>query len=129
MYKSYGAYINEEAHGDRQVTLLSTGSEMSIIREAQKKLADEGIAAAVVSMPCWELFDLQPQHYREDVLGPGVLRVAIEAAGGFGWEKYIGFDGVALTINGFGASAPIDDLYKHFNLTSDAVVEAVKQRL
>ena len=116
--------------GNRQlVTLLATGSEVSIAIEAQKLLAAKGIAANVVSMPCWELFDAQPKSYRDSVLGTGTLKVAVEAALGFGWERYIGPDGIFIGMKGFGASAPAPELYKHFGITAEAMVKAVMERM
>jgi len=107
------------------VTLIATGSEVMIAIEAQKLLANKGIAARVVSLPCWELFELQPQSYRDEVLGKNTLKVAIEAAGGFGWERYIGTDGIFIGMHSFGASAPAKDLYKHFGITAEDTVKAV----
>ena len=124
-----GGYILVPAEGPRQVTLLATGSEVTIAVEARKMLADEGIHAAVVSMPCWELFDEQPAHYREEVLDPTSLRVAVEAAVGLGWNRWIGSDGGFVGMKGFGASAPAKALYEHFGITPQAVVAAVKSRL
>ena len=111
------------------VTLIATGSEITIALDAQKKLAEKNINARVVSLPCWELFDAQPASYRESVLGKNTLKVAIEAALGFGWEKYIGSDGIFIGMNGFGASAPAKDLYKHFGITAEKVVEAVTSKI
>ena len=124
-----GAYILSPADRRRQVTLLATGSEVQVALAARKLLADAGIAAAVVSMPSWDRFEAQPVHYRDEVLGPGSLKVAIEAASPFGWERYIGREGGFVGMSGFGASAPADALYKHFNITAEAVVAAVKARL
>jgi len=124
-----GAYVAAEATGPRRVSLLATGSEVSIAIEAQAKLAGEGIEAAVVSMPCWSLFERQGAAYREQVLGAGTVRVAVEAAIGFGWERWTGSEGGFVGMKGFGASAPAGDLYKHFGITADAVVAAVKARL
>jgi transketolase len=107
------------------ITIIATGSEIEIALAAQKQLAEKGVAAKVVSMPCWELFDQQPKSYREEVLGKDTIKVAIEAALGFGWERYIGIDGIFIGMNGFGASAPATELYKHFGITADAVVTAV----
>ena len=76
-----------------------------------------------------ELFDAQSQDYKRDTLGPGTAKVAIEAACSFGWEKYIGIDGAFVGLNSFGASAPAGELYKHFNITSEAVVAAAKKQL
>jgi transketolase len=95
---------------------------------ARDALAAEGIAVAVVSLPCWELFSQQDEAYREAVLG-GAPRIGIEAAGNFGWERWLGLDGTFIGMTGFGASAPIEDLYKHFGITAEAVVAAVKKRL
>jgi transketolase len=124
-----GGYLLAPAEGQQKVTLIATGSEVSIAVEARAKLQAEGIGAAVVSLPCWELFDRQPVAYREGVLGSGGVRVAIEAAGPFGWEHYIGPDGGFVGMTGFGASAPGPDLYKHFGITADAAVAAAKARL
>ena len=83
----------------------------------------------VVSLPCWQLFQAQPAHYRDEVLGLGSLRVGIEAAGAFGWDTWLGPDGAFVGMNGFGASAPAGDLYEHFKITPQAVVDAVIARL
>ena len=120
-----GAYIISPAKGTPQVTLIATGSEVAIALEAQKQLANKTIAASVVSMPCWELFDAQPQSYRESVLGKESLKVAVEAAISFGWERYIGSNGIFIGMKGFGASAPAPDLYKHFGITAEDIVKAV----
>ena len=84
---------------------------------------------SVVSLPSWELFDQQPADYRASVLGNGVVRVAVEAAIGMGWERYIGMDGGFVGMDGFGASAPAPDLYRYFNITPEAVAVAVRTRL
>ena len=124
-----GGYIISPAKDKAQVTLMATGSEVMIALEAQKMLAEKNIAANVVSLPCWELFDAQSSAYRESVLGKDILKVAIEAALPFGWERYIGNDGIFVGMKGFGASAPAKDLYKHFGITSEHVVRAVNDRL
>ncbi len=123
-----GAYVLEEAEGKRQATLIASGSEVILAVEARKKLAEAGIQAAVVSMPSWKLFDAQPEAYRKQVLGDSV-RVACEAASMFGWERYVGDKGATVGMPGFGASAPAPALYKHFGITADAIVAAVKARL
>lgn len=128
-YSSHGAYILVPAERHRQVTLIASGSEVAVATEARQKLGEEGISAAVVSMPCWELFLEQPAHYRDEVLGTSSLRVAIEAAGGFGWERWTTLDGAFVGMKGFGASAPAEDLYAHFKVTPDAVVDTVKSWL
>jgi transketolase len=124
-----GAYVLIRAEGERRVTLIATGSEISIAIAARDKLQADGIGAAVVSMPCWGLFDEQPASYRDEILRPGTVRVAIEAASPFGWERYVGPEGAVIGMTGFGASAPAGDLYKHFGITADAAVAAVKARL
>ena len=124
-----GGYVLSEAMGKRQVTLLATGSEVSMAMAAQKLLGEKGIGAAVVSMPCWELFDRQSKEYRSAVLGEGTVRVAVEALGTFGWERYVGLDGAVIGMAGFGASAPADKLYEHFGITARAVADAAMARL
>ena len=124
-----GGYIISAADGEAVVTLLATGSEVSVAVKAQELLAADGIAANVVSMPCWELFDAQPAAYRASVLGDNTVKVAVEAAVSLGWEKYIGADGGFVGMSGFGASAPAGDLFKHFGITAEAVAAAAKERL
>lgn len=124
-----GGYVLAEAEGKRQVTLIATGSEVSLAMDARAKLKADGIAAAVVSLPSWELFDAQAPSYRSSVLGEGTVKIAVEAASAFGWERYVGPQGTVIGMPGFGASAPAPDLYKHFGITSDAVVAAAKKRL
>ncbi|WP_149538206.1 transketolase [Siccirubricoccus phaeus] len=123
-----GGYVVAEAEGARQATLIATGSEVGVALGARERLAAEGIATAVVSLPCWELFAAQDASYRDQVLGPA-LRVGIEAAVGFGWERWLGPEGLFLGMAGFGASAPADDLFRHFGITAEAVASAVKKRL
>jgi transketolase len=127
-----GAYVLAEADGGalaRRVTLLATGSEVAIAVQARRALQAEGITTAVVSMPCWELFEAQDTTYRNAVLGPGTARVAVEAALRFGWDRYLGEHGAFVGMRGFGASGPADVLYRHFGITADAVVAAAKERL
>ena len=120
-----GAYVLIEADGKRDVTLIGTGSELWLAVEAAKALAKEGIKAAVVSMPCSELFAMQPETYRNHVLG-SAPRVAVEAAVEFGWEKWLGAGGAFVGMHGFGASGPAQHLYKHFGITAEAVASAAK---
>ncbi|VAV97499.1 Transketolase [hydrothermal vent metagenome] len=120
-----GGYVLRDTQGERDVTLIATGSEVSLASEAADALAKEGINAAVVSLPCWELFDAQDAAYRSEVLGTAP-RVAVEAAVGMGWEKYIGDNGTFIGMSSFGASAPYKELYKKFGITVDAVVDAAK---
>ena len=125
-----GAYVVAEAAGARDVTLIGTGSEVSIALVARDRLGGEGINAAVVSMPCWSLFDRQSAKYRREVLGPArVAKVAVEAGVGLGWERYIGPKGAFVCMTSFGASAPYGDLYKHFGITAEAVAAAAKRLL
>ncbi len=125
-HSAWGAYILSPAGGQRQLTLIASGSEVPVALEARKLLAEENIHAAVVSMPCWELFLEQPAHYRDEVLGPGLLRVAVEAGSWVGWHRWVGLDGAVVGMDGFGASAPAPELYEHFKITPQAVVETVK---
>jgi transketolase len=119
-----GAYILKEAEGGQpDLILIGTGSEVALIVEAQRLLAEQGVKARLVSMPCWELFDAQPQSYRETVLPPGVKKVAVEAAATLGWHKYVGTDGVVIGLDRFGASAPAERLYAEFGFTPQNIVE------
>ncbi len=115
--------------GRRQATILATGSEVSIALAARDLLQREGIGAAVVSLPCWQLFDAQPEAYRRRVLGRSRGRVAVEAASPFGWERYVGSADAVVGMRSFGASAPAADLYRHFGITAEAVAAAAKARL
>ena len=124
-FSAKGAYVLVEPEGDRDVTLIGTGSEVPMAVDAAKLLQDEGIKAAVISMPCWELFEAQDESYRKSVLGKGP-RVAVEAAVEFGWQKWLGLKGTFVGMRGFGASAPAQELYKHFGITADAVAAAAR---
>jgi len=116
-----GAYLLA-GNADAAVRLIASGSEVSLAIEARDILAKDGIAAAVVSMPSWELFANQDDAYRQSVMGPdGTVRVACEAAGGFGWERWLGTKGCFVGMKGFGASAKASDLYKHFGITAEAI--------
>ena len=123
-----GAYVLADAPGGKpQVVLMSTGSEVSIILDAQKKLEAEGIRARAVSMPSLEIFARQDCQYRDSVLMPGVPRVAIEAAHPMSWYRWVGDNGIILGIERFGASAPYQAIYKELGLTVEKVVEAAKK--
>ncbi len=118
---SNGAYVLAEAEGGaRDVTILATGSEVGVAMDARAALAKDGIRAAVVSMPCWELFAAQPVAYRDRVLGTAP-RVAVEAAVEFGWERWLGHNGAFVGMESFGASAPAAKLYEHFGITPATV--------
>jgi len=121
-----GAYLLREPAGKRDVTLIATGSEVEIAVAAAETLAGQDIAAAVVSMPSWELFEEQSPEYRAQALG-AAPRIAIEAAARMGWDRWIGENGAFIGMNGFGASAPAPDLYRHFNITADNVVETARR--
>ncbi|MER2509690.1 MAG: transketolase [Amaricoccus sp.] len=130
-----GAYVLAEATGRRRAILLATGSEVEIAMAARAALEAKGIGTRVVSMPCWELFAAQDEAYRRKVLPAGPVRVAVEAALEFGWERWLcgergagkkaGFVGM----RGFGASGPIDELYARFGITAEAVAEKVEALL
>lgn len=125
-----GGYILAEAEGgDRVATILATGSEVSIAMQARERLQSEGTPTAVVSMPCWELFDAQDEAYQQKVLGQGTIRVAVEAAIRMGWDKYVRSHGGFVGMDGFGASAPAGQLFEHFGITADNVVNQVKSRI
>jgi transketolase len=119
-----GAYILSAAENPK-VVILATGSEVEIAVATQKLLADTGIAASVVSMPCWEAFEAQSAAYKAQILPSGTLKVAIEAGASQGWHKYIGRGGLFFGMDTFGASAPAEALYEHFGLTANKVAEAV----
>ena len=123
-----GAYVLADARGSApEVILIATGSEVSIALEAHERLTNDGIRSRVVSMPCWELFDAQPQPYRDAVLPPRVrARVSIEAASPFGWERYVGLGGAIVSVNHFGASAPGPIVMREFGFTPEHVVETAK---
>jgi transketolase len=124
-----GGYILSPAEGKARVTILATGSEVSVALAAQKLLAADGIPAAVVSLPCWELFEAQSEEWRRSVLGEDTVRVAVEAGVRQGWDRYIGAAGAFIGMDGFGASAPAEELYKHFGITAEAVATAARSRV
>ncbi len=112
------------------VILVGTGSEVSLCVEAYERLTADGVSARVVSLPCWELFEVQDQAYRDKVLPPDVTaRVTVEAAAALGWDRYAGPKGEIIAMRSFGASAPIGDLMRNFGFTADAVVAAARRQL
>lgn len=125
-----GGYILAREDGPLRVMLIASGSEVALALEARTMLQAEGIGVRVVSLPCWELFDAQPQAYLEEVLPSGsALRVAVEAGIGMGWERYVGSSGEVVCMTGFGASAPGDTLMKKFGFTSGQLVARIKPLL
>lgn len=130
-----GAYVLKDAEAKRQAILIATGSEVSIAMEARDLLEADGIGTRVVSMPAWELFEAQDEAYRKRVLPSGPVRVAVEAAVGFGWDKWIYGErgrrdkGAFVGMNGFGASAPAPALYEHFGITPGAIADRVRELL
>ena len=123
-----GGYVLAEASGPRRATIVATGSELHLAVAARETLEADGIPTAVVSLPCWELFALQDEGYRAQVLGDA-LRVGIEAAIPMGWDRWLGSDGAFIGMHGFGASAPAEVLFRHFGITAEALVATVKKRL
>ncbi len=124
-----GAYEIAGADGAAEVTLLATGTEVSLALEARRLLHADDHPTRVVSMPCLDLFEQQPAKWREEMLGPGTIRIAIEAAIRQGWDRYIGPEGYFIGMEGFGASAPANELYNRFGITAEAVAEAARNRL
>ena len=125
-----GAYVlSEAANGMPQAVVIATGSEVGLAMSAQKALADAGIPVRVVSMPSTNVFDRQDAAYKAEVLPPNVPRIAVEAGVTGLWHKYVGLDGAVVGLDTFGESAPAADLYRHFDITADAVVRAVKSVL
>lgn len=125
-----GAYILSESSKPPQLILIATGSEVDLILKAQAKLAEEGIAARVVSMPSWELFEVQDEGYKEKVLPKAIKkRLAVETASPMGWHKYVTDEGDVLGMTRFGESAPAEDLYKEFGFTVENVVLKAKALL
>lgn len=122
-----GGYVLAAApSGTAAVSLLATGSEVALALAARDQLLAQGIETAVVSMPCWELFDQRPAADREAVLGADAVRVAVEAGAAFGWERYVGTAGGVVGMTGFGKSAPAKDLFEDFGITAEAVVAKAK---
>ncbi|MGA7263409.1 MAG: transketolase C-terminal domain-containing protein, partial [Stellaceae bacterium] len=123
-----GAYVLSDcATGSPTVILIATGSEVSVTLQAHNQLTREGIASRVVSMPSWDLFQSQPQSYRDTVLPPGVkARVSIEAGSTLGWERYVGLDGAIIGLDRFGASAPGEIVMRELGFTPEHVVQAAK---
>ncbi len=123
-----GAYVVVEPEGDRDVTLIATGSEVSIALDAAELLAQDNVRAAVVSAPCFDLFRQQSREYRAKVLGRAP-RVGVEAAVEGDWAHWLGDGGAFVGMTGFGASAPAEVLYREFGITAQAVAAAARDCL
>ena len=117
-----GGYILRNVRGARDITVMATGSEVAIALDAADVLKDQGYNVAVVSMPCWELFDQQSDQYRQSVLG-SAPRIAIEALIGFGWDRYLRTQDLFIGMHDFGASGPAPELYQHFGITKERICE------
>lgn len=128
---TYGAYVLADAPGGKpEIILIATGSEVSLAVQAHEKLIDEGIRSRVVSMPSWDIFEHQTQEYRNSVLPPAVkVRIAIEQASTFGWERYVGDSGRIIGMHTFGASAPLKELQRKFGFEPERLVMTVKEML
>lgn len=125
-----GAYILSSCPNglDEKACLISSGTEVSLAMQAQKLLAEKKIGSRIVSMPSWDLFASQSKHKQEEILGSSeLIRAAIEAGSGFGWEKWLGRDGIFVGMHSFGGSAPSADLYQHFGITAEKLAEAVEK--
>ena len=126
---SLGGYELKKTNSNPEDTLIASGSEVQIAFDALKKLQQHIINSKVVSMPCQELFDKQSQEYKEKIIDKNSIKISIEAGSIFGWEKYVGSEGISLGMKSFGKSAPYKKIYEHFNLTSDNIVKLTRKML
>ena len=126
---SLGGYELKKTNLNPEVTLIASGSEVQIAIEALNKLQEININSKVISMPCQELFDKQSKEYKEKIIDKNSIKISIEASSIYGWEKYVGPDGISLGIKSFGKSAPYKKIYEYFNLTSDNIVKTAKKML
>ena len=128
---SRGAYVLADApDGKPKVILIGSGSEVVVCIDAYEKLKQEGVAARVVSMPSWELFEQQDQSYRDAVLPPDVVaRVSVEMGSVIGWDRYVGSTGAKVGMNTFGSSAPLKDLLRKFGFTPTSVLAAAREQI
>jgi transketolase len=124
-----GGYEIESDSTKPKVCIIASGSEVSIARNVKKQLAKEGISCRVVSMPCFELFDQQPDEYKKSLLETDGIRIGIEASIGVGWDKYLGDNGFFVGMKGFGASAPATDLFNHFGINEESVLKIIKKNI
>jgi transketolase len=123
-----GAYVLHE-DADAKVTIFASGSEVEIALKAKELLAAKSVAARVVSVPAFELFEEQPAEYQASVLGKAPVKIAVEAGIRQGWDRFIGSDGIFIGMKGFGASGPYKELYKYFGITPEAVADAASAKL
>ncbi len=124
-----GAYRLQSATAERKVVLVATGSEVALAADVASALEGQGVGADVISMPCAELFNAQPDAYRADLLPADCLKVSIEAGSTLGWERYTGSDGITIGLDRFGASAPAGDLFAKFGFTAEAIVPQILSKL
>lgn len=126
---AHGAYEIAGSKDDAQVSIFATGSEVEIALEAHEQLTENGVPARVVSVPCMELFETQSDDYKASIVGTAAVNVAVEAGVKMGWERFIGNDGIFIGMSSFGASGPYKELYKHFGITKEAIVEQATAKL
>jgi transketolase len=124
-----GYIVSNSSQASPAVTLIATGSELQLVIGAASELAKSGVAARVVSMPCTQVFDRQPDDYRNHVLPRSGARLVVEAGATGGWWRYVGDRGAVIGIDRFGHSAPAKPLFEHFGFTVEAVVAAAKRLL
>jgi transketolase len=124
-----GGYVISDCQGTPKLVLIATGSEVELAMKAQAKLAEDGIAARVVSMPSTNVFERQDKAYKDSVLPKGIVRVAVEAGVTSGWYKYVGLEGAVVGLDRFGESAPAGQLFKEFGFTTENVVAIAKSVL
>jgi transketolase len=126
---SHGAYELVAAQGEAKVSFFASGSEVEMAVNAQKQLAERGIASRVVSVPSLELLLAQPRERQQAIIGNAPVKIAIEAAVRWGWDAVIGKDGEFIGMHSFGASAPLNKIFQHFGITAEAAVNAALKRL
>jgi transketolase len=130
---SKGAYVLEEANvqnGQPDLILMATGSEVGLALDVFKALAAKGRSVRLVSMPCWEIFEEQDEAYKEEVLPKAVSkRVSIEAGVAFGWERYVGLDGLSISLEDFGTSGPANEVFEHFGFTGDKILARIEEEI
>ncbi len=124
-----GAYILRETGGEPEITLFASGSEVSIAHDAYEQLAADGHQVRLVSVPCMDLFWQQDGEYIQNLLCNESVKIAVEAGVRQSWDRMIGSHSAFIGMDSFGASAPADELYKHFGITAEAIVEATKKKL